>query len=128
MAQITFWSMKAYENPLTEIGRGRTIAAFLVAQGRTALSTTAEMRRDVLNFLMSPKAVGYWLNEKRWLRSVRKDGRIEYLLLTFPGRSECRSSLNGSAAVRTSQAYVDDWVARMRSGERMECSKEFDLE
>ncbi len=128
MAQVTLWSMKAYENPLTEIGRGRTIAAFLVAQGLAELSTTVEMRRDVLNFLMSPKAVGYWLNEKRWLRSSRKNGRIEYLLLALPGRSECRSSLNGSAAVRTSQVYVDDWIARMKSGERMECSKVFDLE
>lgn len=127
MANVTLWSMANYENPLTEIGRGRTIAAFHTAQNSDRLSVDSEMRRDILTFLMSSKAVGYWLNEKQWLRSVRKEGRTEFLVLTYSGRSECSASLEGSASVRTSQSYVNDWVIRMRSGERMERKKSFEL-
>lgn len=46
-----------YENPLTVSGRGRTIAAFYLAQGDVNRLTDGEMRRDVLSALMSPRAV-----------------------------------------------------------------------
>ena len=55
----TFFAPGNYENPLTAGGRARTIAAFHLAQGNTDTLTNAEMRRDVLNALMSPRAVGY---------------------------------------------------------------------
>ncbi|MGQ0699325.1 MAG: hypothetical protein ACT4PZ_13900 [Panacagrimonas sp.] len=126
MEKITLWSMKTYENPLTEIGRGRTIAAFHVAQGSDELSLDIDMRRDVLTFLMSAKAVSYWLNEKKWLKLAREEGRLKFLTLTFEGRAECRASLRGAAAVRTTQPYVDDWKLRMRDGKQMECRKEFE--
>lgn len=123
----TFWSMNNYENPLTAIGRGRTIAALLTAQGSDELSVDIEMRRDLLTFLMSPKAVSYWLNDKKLLQVTRKKGKLQFLKLTFEGRSECRASLQGGAAVTTTQAYVDDWKSRMRNGQRMERSKDFEI-
>jgi hypothetical protein len=63
----TFFKPGRYENPLTEYGRARTIAAFHLAQGDVDVLASGEMRRDVLTALMSPRAVGYWLNEKEWL-------------------------------------------------------------
>lgn len=125
MTIFTLYSSGSYENPLTEIGRGRTIAAFHVAQSSNEL-TDAETRRDILNFLMSPRAVGYWLNEKHWLEKGRKIGRVEILKLTPEGLRTCANSLNGGASVGTSRSIVDQWIRRMRNGDSISCiPKEF---
>ena len=102
----TFFAPRQYENPLTEQGRARTIAAFYLAQGNPDHLTDAEMRRDILNKLMSPRAVGYWLNEKEWLRSIRKIGRVELLCLTDNGLQTCSSSVSRGSAVPTTPELV----------------------
>ncbi len=102
----TFFAPRQYENPLTEEGRARTIAAFHLAQGNVDRLTDAEMRRDVLNKLMSPRAVGYWLNDKEWLRSSRKVGRVELLCLTDNGLRTCANSIAGGSEVPTTLGLV----------------------
>ena len=124
MPNFTLYSSGTYENPLTEIGRGRTIASFHIAQGSNHL-TVAEMRRDVLTFLMSPTAVGYWLR-KRWIEKCGKIGRTEILRLTADGIRVCRDSLSGRAAVNTSQPIVSNWILRMQQGDSIaHISREF---
>ena len=115
MPNFTLYSSGTYENPVTEIGRGRTIASFHIAQNSNHL-TAAEMRRDVLTFLMSPTAVGYWLR-KRWIEKCGKIGRTEILRLTADGIRMCRDSLSGNAAVNTSQQIVSNWILRMQQGD-----------
>lgn len=100
-----------YFRPLTTEGRARTIAAFHVAQGNSDQLADAEMRRDVLNRLMSPSAVQYW-KDKGWLELVRTIGRLQILRLTPEGLSTCRNSLNGGSDVPT---YPDLVEARRRS-------------
>lgn len=73
-ALMKFFIPGKYENPLTESGRGRTIAAFRLAQGDVTVLTNAEMRRDVLSGLLSPSAVSYWLNIKAGSKNRRKLG------------------------------------------------------
>jgi hypothetical protein len=102
----TFFAPRQYENPLTEQGRARTIAAFHVAQGNAAVLTSAEMRRDVLNRLMSPRAVSYWLNDKGWLNFSRKVGRVELLHLTDDGLRTCANSMAGGSDVPTTPELV----------------------
>lgn len=105
-----------YENPLTASGRGRTIAAFHLAQGNIDTLGSAEMRRDALSSLMSPRAVGYWLNEKGWLEKTRKIGRVQLLRLTAEGLSTCHASVNGGSNVPTSHAIVSAWRRDMLYG------------
>ena len=95
----TFFAPRQYENPLTEQGRARTIAAFHPSQGNMDNLTDAEMRRDVLNKLMSPRAVGYWSNDKEWLRFSRKVGRVELLRLTDDGLRTCANRVAGGSEV-----------------------------
>lgn len=123
---IILYSIGFCENPLTSVGRGGTIAAFHVAQSSSEI-TAAEMRRDILTFLMSPRAISYWLNEKKWLKKCKKVGRVEILQLTSEGLLTCINSLNGGADVSTSRIIVDRWVRYMCSGESGEGSirKEF---
>lgn len=102
----TFFAPRQYENPLTEQGRARTIAAFHLAQGNVNQLTDSEMRRDVLNKLMSPSAVRYWLNDKEWLRSSRKVGRVELLCLTDSGLRTCANSVAGGSEVPTTLELV----------------------
>lgn len=64
------------------------------------------MRRDVLSKLMSPRAVGYWLNDKEWLRSSRKIGRVELLCLTDDGLRTCANSIAGGSEVPTTPELV----------------------
>ena len=105
-----------YENPLSPSGRGRTIAAFLVAQGSNESLSQSEMRRDVLNCLMSIKAVSYWLNMQRWLEPARKLGRVQLVRLTDSGYAVCQNSLAGGSNVPTDIALVRHWVDRMLHG------------
>lgn len=102
----TFFKPTAYERPLTERGRARTIAAFHLAQGNVDNLTSAEMRRDVLNKLMSPRAVGYWLNDKGWMSFSRKIGRVELLRLTDAGLRTCANSIAGGSEVPTTRELV----------------------
>lgn len=111
-----FFAPRQYENPLTEQGRARTIAAFHVAQGNVDTLTDAEMRRDLLNKLMSPRAVGYWLNDKEWLRSSRKVGRIELLCLTDDGLRTCANSVAGGSEVPTTSELVSNRRQLMVAG------------
>ncbi len=111
-----FFAPRQYDNPLTEPGRARTIAAFHVAQGNADTLTDAEMRRDLLNKLMSPRAVGYWLNDKEWLRSSRKVGRIELLRLTDDGLRTCANSVAGGSEVPTTPELVSNRRQQMVAG------------
>ncbi|ODV42744.1 hypothetical protein AWV79_24290 [Cupriavidus sp. UYMMa02A] len=103
---LTFFAPRQYENPLTEQGRARTIAAFHLAQGNAERLTTMEMRRDVLNKLMSPRAVGYWLNDKEWLCFSRKVGQVALLRLTHAGLRTCANSIAGGSEVPTTPELV----------------------
>lgn len=102
----TFYAPNKYENPITEQGRARTIAAFHLAQGNVDTLTSAEMRRDILVKLMSPKAVSYWLNDKEWLSLSRKIGRIQLLRLTDAGLRTCSNSIAGGSEVPTTPELV----------------------
>ena len=95
-----------YENPLSEVGRGRTIAALRLAQGDVTVLTNAEMRRDILSTLMSPRAVSYWLNDKGWLVKSRKIGSVQLVRLTDAGLLTCASSLAGGSEVSTTTEIV----------------------
>ena len=112
-----FFAPTQYENPLTEQGRARTIAAFHIAQGDiVSLSEMNEMRRDVLNKLMSPRAVGYWLNDKEWLRLGRKVGKIQMLHLTADGLRTCINSAAGGSEVPTTPELIRSRTQAMLHG------------
>lgn len=108
----TLYAPGDYLRPLTAEGRARTIAAFHVAQGNGDQLTDAEMRRDVLNKLMSTSAVQYWLKDKERLRVARQVGRVQMLQLTDAGLSTCRNSVNGGSDVPT---YPELIAVRRRS-------------
>lgn len=105
-----------YENPLTPSGRGRTIATFHLAQGDVDTLGQGEMRRDVLNSLMSTRAVGYWLNDKSWLEKTRKIGHVQLLRLTAEGLHTCSNSLAGGSHVPTTPELVAAWRRDMLNG------------
>lgn len=121
----TFFAPGTYENPLTAGGRARTIAAFHLAQGNMDTLTRAEMRRDVLNALMSPRAVGYWLNHKNWLEPVRKVGRIQLLRLTNDGLRTCANSIAGGSEVPTTPELVQTRRLQMLQGSHGHTPKTF---
>ena len=112
----TFYVPGSYENPLTSSGRARTIAAFHLAQGNADTLSTAEMRRDILNELMSRSAVGYWLNNKNWLELVRKIGRVQILRLTNEGLRTCANSVAGGSEVPTTPELVQSHLHQMLEG------------
>lgn len=101
-----FFAPRQYEKRLTEHGRARTITAFHVAQGNADQLTDAELRRDVLNKLMSPTVVRYWLKDRGWLRLSRKIGRIELLCLTDDGLRTCTDSVARGSEVATTPELV----------------------
>lgn len=98
-----------YDNPLTASGRGRTIAAFHLALGNVDTLTQSDMRRDVLNDLMSKSAVNYWLNTQGWLEKSMKAGNVQLLRLTDSGLRTCANSIAGGSNVPTTKALVDLW-------------------
>lgn len=104
MNTITLFAVGQYGSPFSQDDRDRTVAALYVAQGAPSLGSDA-MRRDVLNYLMSPSAVGYWLRQG-WLEKSHKIGRLEYLRLTGKGASQCGSLAGPSVNVRK-------WMGRM---------------
>ena len=112
----TFYAPNQYENPLTEQGRARTIAAFNIAQGNPNTLTSTEMRRDVLVKLMSPRAVSYWLNDKEWLMLSRKVDRIQLLCLTDAGLRTCANSIAGGSEVPTNPELVSSRRLLMSQG------------
>jgi hypothetical protein len=105
-----------YENPLSPSGRGRTIAAFHLAQGDVDHLGHSEMRRDVLNSILSSSAVNHWLNNTGRLEKTRKIGATQLLRLTDAGLVECNNSLNGGGNVTTTHELVETWRQRMREG------------
>jgi hypothetical protein len=121
----TFFSPGTYESPLTAGGRARTIAAFHLAQGNTDALTKAEMRRDVLNALMSPRAVGYWVNDKNWLEFVRKVGRVQLVRLTNEGLRTCANSIAGGSEVPTTPELVQTRHLQMLQGSHGYTAKTF---
>lgn len=125
MFPIELYCPGAYVNPLTPDGRGRTIAAFLIAQRSDSELANIEMRRDILNDLMSPRAVSYWLNDKEWLELVKKVGRIQLVRLTDAGIITCRSSVAGGGDVPTEPALVERWRQVMLKGRRGAKKKAF---
>jgi len=122
------YSAGNYDTPnIGAEGRGRTIAAFHIAQDRDVLAG-APMRRDVLTFLTSPRAVDYWLNQKRWLEHCGRQGRVALLRLTAAGLRECANSLTGRAATNTTPALVDAWRRRMVTGDSIATlARDFEL-
>lgn len=106
----------AYESPLSPSGRGRTIAAFHLAQGDVDRLGHFEMRRDVLNSLMSSSAVNHWLNNTARLEKTRKVAAVQLLRLTDTGLVECNNSLNGGGNVTTTRELVEAWRHWMRDG------------
>ena len=121
----TFFAPGVYENPLTAGGRARTIAAFHLAQGNADTLTNTEMRRDVLNALMSPRAVGYWLNDKQWLEPVRKVGRVQVVRLTSDGLRTCANSIAGGSEVPTTPELVQTRRLQMLKGSHGHKAKTF---
>ena len=105
-----------YDSPLTASGRGRTIAAFHLALGDIDTLTKGDMRRDVLNDLMSKSAVNYWLNTQGWLEKSRKIGNIQLLRLTDAGLRTCANSVAGGSNVPTAKSLVDSWRKTLREG------------
>lgn len=117
MASLEFYLPGNYENPLSASGRGRTIAAFHLAQGDVdSISKEVEMRRDVLNKLMSLSAVNYWLNSQGWLEKGSKIGKIQLLKLTSKGMVTCRNSVNGGSEVPTTKELVSKWRNKLKNG------------
>jgi hypothetical protein len=112
----TFFAPGTYENPLTAGGRARTIAAFHLAQGNADTLTKAEMRKDVLTALMSTSAVGYWLNNRKWLEPVRKVGRVQLVRLTNDGLRTCANSIAGGSEVPTTPELVQSRRLQMLQG------------
>ncbi|MEX5684691.1 hypothetical protein [Pseudomonas silesiensis] len=116
MPTLEFFIPGDYENPLTPSGRGRTIAAFHLAQGDVEdLSKQIEMRRDILKALMSPSAVSYWIAQN-WLEKVRSVGRVQILRLTATGLVTCRNSISGGGHVPTTPELVASWRSKMKLG------------
>lgn len=105
-----------YDSPLTASGRGRTIAAFHLALGDVDILTQGEMRRDILNGLMSKSAVNYWLNTQELLEKSRKLGNIQLLRLTDAGLNTCTNSVAGGSNVPTTKSLVDEWRKKLREG------------
>lgn len=105
-----------YDSPLTASGRARTIAAFHLALGDVDTLTREDMRRDVLNDLMSKSAVSYWLNEKGWLEKSRKVGSVQLLRLTDTGLRTCANSIAGGSNVPTTKLLVNSWRQLLRQG------------
>jgi hypothetical protein len=122
---IKFFAPGKYENPLTAGGRARTIAAFHLAQGNADSLTKTEMRRDVLNALMSSRAVGYWLNDKDWLELVRKVGRVQLVRLTSDGLRTCANSIAGGSEVPTTPELVHTRRLQMLQGSHGHTAKTF---
>lgn len=120
-----FYLAGNYENPLTALGRARTIAALFLAQGNVEELGNGEMRRDVLNALMSPRAVGYWLNDMGWLEKTRKVGRVQLLRLTRAGLQTCNSSIHGGSHVPTTSTLVQQWRRDLLNGKPGFQRKEF---
>ena len=121
----TFFAPGTYENPLTAGGRARTIAAFHLAQGNIDTLTNIEMRRDVLNALMSPRAVGYWLNDRNFLELVRKVGRVQLVRLTDDGLRVCANSIAGGSEVPTTPELVQSRRHQMLQGSHGHTAKTF---
>ena len=110
-----FYLPPDYDNPLTPSGRGRTIAAFHLAQGDVAELSAQEMRRDVLTALMSTRAVSYWLDQGL-LEKTRKVGRVQLLRLTDAGIRTCANSRAGGGNVSTTPELIALWRGRMKQG------------
>lgn len=125
MSVIEFFVPGEYDSPLTASGRARTIAAFHLAQGDVDVLGKAEMRRDVLNVLMSPSAVSYWLGTQGWLEKTRKAGSVQLVRLTDKGLSTCANSVNGGSNVPTTPELVSRWRERMKQGAARYERKEF---
>lgn len=116
METITLYSPGGYDSPESGNMRGRTIAAFHVAQSNADELTAIEMRRDVLSFLMSPKAVDYWLNTCGRLEKFGVLGRVQLLRLTDRGLRICADSIRGHGDRPTTPAAVNDFRNAMLSG------------
>lgn len=112
----TYYIPAQYENPLTPQGRGRTIGAFHIAQGNVSTLSKAEMRRDLLNKLMSERAVNYWLHSQAWLEKGRKVGKVQMLHLTDAGLITCNNSVNGGSDTPTTPEYVVSACKKMQEG------------
>lgn len=113
--QITFHAKKNYDQPFGPRGRAMTIAGFRIAQNSSKLSG-APMRRDVVVFLLSSRAVSWWI-QKKWLKVSGKNENGKSLIrLTPNGLTECELSLRGQGPAGTDPTMVSEWVQKMLSG------------
>lgn len=104
MTTLTLYSVGKYSSPFTQDDRDRTIAAMYVTQRANQLGYIP-MRRDVLTFLTSSSAVGYWLREGQ-LEKCGKSGKINLVKLTTKGINLC-GSLKGPSD------NVNSWINKM---------------
>lgn len=105
---IELYTPETYPTKQSEI-RAYTVAAFRTAQASDQLSLIP-MRKDVINFLVKRRALGYW-KEKGWL----EEGNDSYRL-TAAGLVICQSALaNQLPSHNTSAAEVGYWVDQFRS-------------
>ena len=124
---ITFHAKENYSGLARAHVRAMTISGFRVAQNTDKISL-APMRRDVLTFLLSPRAVSHWI-ARDWLTVVGKNDEGKSLVrLTRAGLGECDSSLLGYGAWETDQMMISEWVKRMLHGRRItNRTKKFDF-
>ncbi len=122
MAQrLTFFAKEHYlEFAPGDVDRSMTIAAFYVAQGASALDysrrqppTSDAMRRDILTFLLSESAVGYWLREKKRLEV--QPGAPEWLSLSRAGLQEISFSYQNEKNAAC-EDRVRWWIDSMING------------
>jgi hypothetical protein len=101
--------------------RAYTVAAFRVAQASDQLSLVP-MRKDVLDFLIKGRALGYWL-ENRWLE---RDG--DAYRLTKDGLVTCQSALAAQLKTHNTDAStVAYWVEQFQSNAALGRHETFDV-
>ena len=126
-AHITFHAKEKYDQPFGPQERAMTIAGFCVAQNSEKISA-ALMRRDIVTFLLSSRAVSWWIEKKRLTVVGKNDDGKSLIRLTPSGRSECEFSLRGQGPAGTNPETVSWWVQRMLDGgDVANKSKSFDL-
>lgn len=105
---LTLFAPDTYPTSRHDI-RAYTIAAFRIAQARDQLCLIP-MAKPVLDFLVRPRALGYWI-EKDWLSKDETSYR-----LTAQGLVVCQSALAEQLSTHnTTAAQVELWVEEFRN-------------
>lgn len=119
-SSIRLFAPTIYPTVRTQV-RAYTIGAFRVAQNSEQLSLVP-MRKDVLEFLVKERALGYWV-EKGWLESDSGTYR-----LTKDGLVTCQSALATQLQTHNTDAStVAYWVDQFQSNSNFPRHETFDL-